>query len=62
MSYILVVFQIISMTGSYSQPVRQYGWTPIGEFYTHESCVEASKTLAAPSQLGGVVKFECLHK
>ena len=62
MSYILVVFQIISMTGSYAQQERQYGWTPIGEFYTHEKCVAASKTLASPNQQGGVVKFECLKK
>ena len=62
MSYILVVFQIISMTGSYAQQERQYGWTALGEFYTYDRCVAASVLLAATHYPGGVVKFQCLKK
>lgn len=62
MTYILVVFQIVSMVGTYSLQERQYGWTTVGEFSTHERCIEASKTLAVPTHHAGVVKFECLKK
>ncbi len=60
MSYILVVLQV---TAIYSGTVTS-GWASLGEFSSHESCVEASKQLVAANSdhLRGISKFVCLKK
>lgn len=60
MTWILVVLQVTSM---YSGSVS-YGWSPIGEFSSYESCRGASQQLveANDPHHKGISKFVCIKK